>query len=67
MADVTLKIEGMSCHHCVMSVEKALLALEGIRSANIAVGSATVTYDASKTSREALVTAVENAGYKVVG
>jgi copper chaperone len=67
MTDVTLKIEGMSCQHCVKSVEKALLTMEGIRSAEIAVGSATMAYDESKTDRDAIVAAIQGEGYKVVG
>jgi copper chaperone len=67
MTDLILKIDGMSCKHCVMSVEKAIGSVEGVRSSDIAVGSASVTYDETKTSREAIVNAVRNAGYKVVG
>jgi copper chaperone len=67
MTDLILKIEGMSCKHCVMSVEKAISSVEGTRSSDVSVGSASVTYDETKTSREAIVSAVQNAGYKVVG
>ncbi len=66
MTDITLQIEGMSCQHCVMSVKKSLDGLEGTQSSEVTVGSAKVSFDKSKTSKETIVSAVTNAGYKVV-
>lgn len=66
MAEINLKIEGMSCGHCVMAVKKALDNLNGVASSEVAIGSAKVTYDAAKTGREAIEKAVINAGYKIV-
>lgn len=67
MAEITIKIEGMSCQHCVMSVKKAVDGLEGVSSSDVSVGSARVVYDEPKTDREAIVKTIQNAGYKVVG
>ncbi len=67
MAEETIKIEGMSCQHCVMRVKKAIDGVEGVNSSDVSVGSATVSFDESKTSREAIVKAIEGAGYKVSG
>ena len=66
MSDLTLIIEGMSCKHCVMSVEKAIESIEGVRSSDVTVGSATVVYDESRTTRDEIVRAVQDAGYKAV-
>ena len=66
MSDLTLNIEGMSCKHCVMSVEKAIESIEGVRSSDVTVGSATVVYDESRTTRDEIVRAVQDAGYKAV-
>lgn len=65
MAETTIKIEGMSCQHCVMRVKKAIDALAGISSASVEVGSATVIYDESKIKKEDIESAIEKAGYKV--
>jgi copper chaperone len=65
MAEISLTIEGMSCNHCVMSVKKAVESIEGVQSSDIAVGSARVVYDDSKTDRGAIALAIVNAGYKV--
>lgn len=66
MADIKLKIEGMSCQHCVMSVKKAIDGVNGVTGTDIVVGSAKVLYDESKTNKDAIVDAVQNAGYQVV-
>ena len=65
MAEVTMKVEGMSCGHCVMRVKKALETLGGIAEADVDIGTARVKYDESKVKREDLDAAVEAAGYKV--
>jgi copper chaperone len=60
----TIRIEGMSCGGCVNSVKRALerLPLEAVE---VEIGSATVEYDDSKTSHDAIVEAIEDAGYDV--
>lgn len=65
MADLSLKIDGMSCQHCVMSVQKALDGVAGIKQSDVTVGSARVEYDEQKTSRDTIVKAIQNAGYRV--
>ncbi len=67
MAEINIKIDGMSCQHCVMSVKKAVDAVEGISSSEVAVGSAKISYDDIKTDRGAFEKAVQDAGYKVTG
>jgi copper chaperone len=65
MAEATIKIEGMSCQHCVMRVKKAFETLPGIAVLDVRVGAANVTYDESMVKREDLEAAVEAAGYNV--
>lgn len=62
---VTIKIEGMSCQHCVTRVKKAIDAVSGVISSDVNIGSATVQFDESKTKREDIIEAIEKAGYKV--
>ena len=63
MTRTTLKIDGMSCGHCVTSVKKALADLEGVTVENVAVGSATIAYDPAISSAEAIADAIGGAGY----
>ena len=67
MNDIALKIEGMSCQHCVMRVKKAIEAVQGVSKAEVVIGQATVSFDEAKTSKEAISAAVEKAGYKIAG
>jgi copper chaperone len=67
MVDMTMKIDGMSCGHCVAQVRKALEALEGVNVQQVAVGTATVAYDPSTMSEDRIAQAVESQGYQVSG
>ncbi len=65
MAEATVKIEGMSCQHCVMAVKKALGVVPGVVASDVQIGSATVQYDDAKTQQKDIEAAIEKAGYKV--
>ena len=65
MTEANIKIEGMSCQHCVIAVKKAIGGLKGIENADVMIGSAVVRYDESKVKKEDIEAAVENAGFKV--
>ncbi len=62
----TLKIEGMSCQHCVHAVTNALKKLPGIEVQSVEIGRATVAYDPAHVSRDQLKAAIEAEGYTVV-
>ena len=68
MATTTLKIQGMTCNHCVMRVAKALKAVPGVRDAKVDLQSAeaVVTYDEGKVTADKFPSVVSEAGYKVV-
>ena len=63
-----LPIEGMSCAGCASRIEKRLGKTPGVGSAhvNFATKVATVRYDPSQTTPEALGRAVEDLGYRAV-
>ena len=61
---LVLKVQGMSCGHCVKAVDEALRSVPGVQSAEVSVGSANVVADDS-VQREALVAALDEAGYDV--
>jgi copper chaperone len=61
-----LKIEGMSCHHCVMAVKKELSKLENVKVNDVQIGSADVEFDESRVNEKVLAHAIEEAGYKLV-
>jgi Cu+-exporting ATPase len=63
----TLQIEGMHCASCVSAVEKSLNNVKGVEEAsvNLAMESASVSFDNEKVSDDDLKQAVENAGYSL--
>lgn len=66
MEKATLQVEGMSCNHCVQSVEKAVKQAGGSASVNLAAKSVDVEYDGANVSLEAIKQAIEEQGYDVV-
>ncbi|MBA4417324.1 MAG: copper resistance protein CopZ [Syntrophus sp. (in: bacteria)] len=66
MAETTIKIEGMSCQHCVMAVKKALGGVPAVIESDVAIGKAIITYDESRITAGDLETAIEKAGFKAV-
>ena len=58
-----LDISGMTCASCAGRVEKALRRVEGVREANVNLATETASVTAPGVSPDALVQAVERAGY----
>lgn len=65
METMTLKIDGMTCGHCVGSVNRALGQLAGVRVDQVKVGSAVVSFDPATVSTDQIADAIADAGYAV--
>ncbi len=62
-----LKVKGMSCQHCVMSVTKALGQLEGIRNVKVDLPKGEVSFDNTKgAARDRIQKAITDAGFEVI-
>ncbi|MFD1773751.1 copper ion binding protein [Paenibacillus rhizophilus] len=66
MTNVVLNVEGMSCGHCVSSVETAVGNLGASAKADLASKTVTVDFDDSKLSLDAIKEAIEDQGFDVV-
>lgn len=64
-APMTLKIDGMSCMHCAARVEKALLGVDGVKTAKVDLDNASATVTGDNLDAAALAKAVTAAGYSV--
>ena len=63
----TIIVEGMMCEHCEATVQKALLAIDGVSSAKASHKEGTVTLELdNEVSDDILKTAVEDKDYKVI-
>jgi copper chaperone len=63
----TLKVKGMSCQHCVMSVTKALSQLDGIKNVQVDLAKGEVRFDNTKSiGSDPIKKAIIDAGYEVI-
>ncbi len=66
MADAILKIEGMTCMHCKMRVEKALKGVPGVTGVQVDLAKKEAAVSGAA-DQSVMAKAVADAGYKVVG
>ena len=64
MEDLILKIDGMSCGHCVGQVTRALTQLDSVQVKTVKVGEAIVAYDQRETTAADIARAVDEVGYE---
>lgn len=67
MEQITLNVEGMSCGHCVNSIESNVGNLNGVKSVKVHLDKNIVDleFDASKISLEDIKSEIEDQGYDV--
>lgn len=61
---LTLSITGMSCGHCLNTVNQVLAKLDGVALGSVKMGRAELEYDETKLSPDAVTAAVSAAGYQ---
>jgi copper chaperone len=62
----TIKINGMSCHHCVMAVTRALDEIEGIKDVQVSLEKGEAAFDEEKPVDMAIIREkIEKAGYSL--
>lgn len=63
-----LKIEGMSCDHCVKAIKNAVLALAGVTEANVSLKDKTaeVKFDPATTPLDAIKKAITDEDFEIV-
>ncbi len=68
MKEVTLKVQGMTCGHCVSSVKGALDVVDGISDVEVKLeeGTVHVKYDESKVNVDQMKSLIDDQGYDVV-
>jgi copper ion binding protein len=62
-----MKVKGMSCQHCVMSVTKVLSQLEGVKNVQVDLAKGEVRFDNTKeVASNRIEKAIQDAGYEVI-
>lgn len=67
MESKDLVVKGMSCGHCVSSIENSVGEIEGVSSVKVHLdkGTVNVSYDNDVTSIEKVINKIEDQGYDV--
>ena len=62
---ITVKIDGMTCKHCVHAVQSALEECKGISEAEVSLEkkSAVITYDSDRITTDRIADIIEDEGY----
>ena len=66
MANLKLRVSGMTCGHCQAKVEKALKGISGVYSAIVDLpdGEAEIDFNDDQVTTAQLLSAISGAGYK---
>jgi copper chaperone len=63
----TIKIKGMTCHHCVMAVSRALQAIDGVNRVQVSLEKGEATFEETMSVDIAVIAEkIRKAGYDVV-
>lgn len=67
MTKKVLSIDGMSCNHCKMAIEKSVSNLEGVDNVEVSLKNKTaiIDYDENILTLEKIKEAIEESGYNV--
>ncbi len=65
---IIIKLSGLHCSSCAMSIDNALEEVEGVYEASTSYSKAetSVRFDPQKTNLQALKSAIQGAGYQVI-
>ncbi len=62
----TIKVRGMSCHHCVMAVTKSLKTVDGIADVHVSLEKGEATFDELKPLDMAVIQeSIRKAGFEI--
>lgn len=63
----TLKVQGMSCNHCVNSIEESVGNLTGVSAVkvNLSSGEVSVEFDSGITTLDQIKETIEEQGYDI--
>mgnify|MGYP006451673347 FL=1 len=64
-----LKVEGMTCEHCVQTITEAVGKMSGVEKVDVSLEQkeVTVDFDESQTEMEKISAQIEEAGFEVKG
>lgn len=69
MESTSLRVDGMSCEHCVNAIMKAVSVMPGVEKVSVDLKNkrVTVDYDPAKSSLDKIKLEIEDQGYEIAG
>ena len=69
METITLNVKGMTCMGCVRSVKNVLEPIPGVSNVEVVLetGKVTLAFDPAQSNTDVFKSAIEDAGYDVIG
>ena len=67
MKTINLKVSGMSCGHCVSSIETGVGNMDGVDEVHVKLdeGRVTITFDSDQVNKGMLKLTIEDLGYDI--
>ncbi len=65
MTTTTLRVDGMSCNHCVQTIEENVQQLEGVQHVDVQLDTGIVTVDGDVRTKD-IVQTIEAQGFDVL-
>ena len=65
MEKTTIKIEGMSCGHCVKTVKNVLGRVEGLEVNDVQIGEASLSHEPNNLQLDTIREALDDAGFEL--
>jgi copper chaperone len=66
MHEQLVRIEGMTCQHCVMAVQRALETVSGVTVKDVRIGLAVVAFEDTPNILQRIQEVIVSAGYRPV-
>jgi copper chaperone len=65
VSTATYNVPGVSCAHCKQAIEGEVSQVQGVESVDVDLEAKTVTVDAEPLDEQAIIAAIDEAGYEV--
>lgn len=65
MSTITYSVPGISCGHCRMAITNEVAPLPGVESVEVDLDAKTVTVTGDALDEQAIIAAIDEAGYEV--
>lgn len=62
MMKMQFQITGMSCDHCINSIEESLSRLAGVEQCRVTMGEVMVSFDENQIDKSKMIEAIRSAG-----